>query len=457
MSLEQVKKTTDNEDFEDNSTEAEKRRYIPVPVPDEGIYYGTLGHWSKTVTKNTEAHPAATMRGMMTFVGNAIDRDAVFLLGDSPQFLNTLNLHVGRSNEGRKGTATAPVKRVYKLLKDEDSEKGTDYCPNIHTGGLSTREGLAYRIRDPKIKGDDVIDDGVSDKRLFVIESEFENVLQQGSREGNTLSSALRDAWDGETLAPLTKTNQTTATDPHVSMIAHITPSELLAMLHDRHVTNGFLNRFTIYFAERPKLVPIPIRTDDDIIEKMANTIKGVVDWVRKEKRIITLSNEAEKEYSKLYREAWAKPSTNMIVSSLMQRCATIALRDAALFAVMEESTTITPTHLTAAAYWTDYWKDSVEFIWRDKANLRIDSEGNVRLEKQRIKLCKWLKSQPGQKALRTDVIRKCFNGHISATELDVLLECLELQTPQVVRVEELEKDDKSGTKHEISLVEGES
>lgn len=37
----------------------------------------------------------------------------------------------------------------------------------------------------------------IDDKRLWVVESEFANVLHQGRRDGNTLSAALRDCWDG--------------------------------------------------------------------------------------------------------------------------------------------------------------------------------------------------------------------------------------------------------------------
>ncbi|HHW4684650.1 MAG TPA: hypothetical protein ACQGQG_04850 [Xylella sp.] len=42
----------------------------------------------------------------------------------------------------------------------------------------------------------------IEDKRLWVVESEFSNVLHQGRRDGNTLSAVLRDCWDGVDLTP---------------------------------------------------------------------------------------------------------------------------------------------------------------------------------------------------------------------------------------------------------------
>ena len=77
-----------------------------------------------------------------------------------------------------------------------------------------------------------VIDDGVLDKRLFVIESEFANVLKVMAREGNTLSPVLRRAWDTGDLRTLTKNSPARATGAHISIIGHITRQENRAITH---------------------------------------------------------------------------------------------------------------------------------------------------------------------------------------------------------------------------------
>jgi hypothetical protein len=60
------------------------------------------------------------------------------------------------------------------------------------------------------------LDAGVSDKRAFLVEEEFAGTLKVASREGNNLSAVLRKAWDGDTLAALTKNSPARATNPHI-------------------------------------------------------------------------------------------------------------------------------------------------------------------------------------------------------------------------------------------------
>ncbi len=80
-------------------------------------------------------------------------------------------------------------------------------------------------VRNKKSGGttEEVVDEGVTDKRLLVIEPEFAQVLRAVARHGNTLSSTVRTAWDTGNLATLTKSDPVTATDAHIAIIAHVT------------------------------------------------------------------------------------------------------------------------------------------------------------------------------------------------------------------------------------------
>jgi hypothetical protein len=40
------------------------------------------------------------------------------------------------------------------------------------------------------------VDEGLEDKRLLIVEAELAGVLKVMSREGNTVSSVIRQAWD---------------------------------------------------------------------------------------------------------------------------------------------------------------------------------------------------------------------------------------------------------------------
>ena len=122
-----------------------------------------------------------------------------------------------------KGTSVAGAVRV---LAAADPFFATSHTAS----GLSSGEGLIERVRDAAgDPGDDktfVL--GVDDKRLAIIESEFAAVLSRARREGNVLGQVLRQAWDGGRLQTMTrKTSALVATDPHIVVIGHITPTEL--------------------------------------------------------------------------------------------------------------------------------------------------------------------------------------------------------------------------------------
>jgi hypothetical protein len=59
------------------------------------------------------------------------------------------------------------------------------------------------------------------------LEGEMGATMRAFQRQGNTLSTILRSAWDGSTLEPLTKREKIIAIDPHVCIVAHVTRREL--------------------------------------------------------------------------------------------------------------------------------------------------------------------------------------------------------------------------------------
>jgi hypothetical protein len=364
----------------DPADQAERLRYIAVPEPHPEMLHGRIGVWAQQAAERSEASVIAVFLGLVSYAGIAFGRDASFWLGDTCHHPRLFWLHVGRTARGRKGTSVAPAERLHQALADVDANKErfaethgnakpARMAPAIHAGGLSTREGLAWKIRDPVTTtdpktGDEIVaDSGEPDKRLIAIESEFENVLAQSSRDGNTLSSALRDCWDGRSLAPLTKTNRTTATDPHVGVIAHITPSELLELLKDRQITNGFLNRFLVIWAERDHLVALPKPTPKKNIDQWASELSESIIWVRKNKPEMQLNDDAARLYEVTYLNQWASPSNNDLIAALLERAPAIAIRLSMILAITERSAEITADHLRCAIAWTRYWRASVEYI----------------------------------------------------------------------------------------------
>ncbi|MBK7995243.1 MAG: DUF3987 domain-containing protein [Blastocatellia bacterium] len=101
-----------------------------------------------------------------------------------------------------------------------------------------------------------IIDSGIEDKRLLIIETEFASVLRVLQRDGNTLSAIIREAWDKGDLRIITKNNPAQATQAHISIIGHITPDELRRYIDRTELGNGFANRFLWLCVKRSKLLP---------------------------------------------------------------------------------------------------------------------------------------------------------------------------------------------------------
>jgi hypothetical protein len=98
------------------------------------------------------------------------------------------------------------------------------------------------------------IDPGVTDKRLLLDEREMHRGLAVMQRTGNTLSAMVRDAWDGrEVIESLTKHSQLKVTNPHISIVGHITGDELVEHLERTEIVNGYANRFLLCCVRRGK------------------------------------------------------------------------------------------------------------------------------------------------------------------------------------------------------------
>ncbi|MEO5753428.1 MAG: hypothetical protein ABIR38_01845, partial [Chthoniobacterales bacterium] len=231
----------------------------PAPL-DSAAFHGLAGEIVRMIEPHTEADPAALLFQLLVAAGNIVGRKAYMVADGARHYLNLYGVLVGQTSKGRKGTSW---NQIGNLCERIDLEWRTDHV----TSGLSSGEGVIWNVRDPivttkenkKMPGtyEEVITDGgVIDKRLFLIEGEYANVLKVMSREGNTLSPVIRAAWDGAQLRTLVKNNPARATDAHISIIGHITRDELRRLLSQTEAANGFANRFCWLAVKRSKCLP---------------------------------------------------------------------------------------------------------------------------------------------------------------------------------------------------------
>jgi hypothetical protein len=244
-------------------------------------------------------------------------------------------------------------------------------------GTLSSGEGLAFAVRDAQFKEEPVkqggkptgdmqticTDSGVEDKRLFLVQSEFGAVLKIMAREGNSLSGVLRDAWDGLTLAPMTKANRVRATTPHIGIVAHVTQDELLRNLTDTETVNGFGNRFCWFAVRRSKELPFPGSPPESEVSAVAREIRTVLP-VARACGALTLSASAREEWTDLYHDLSA--DCPGMAGALLGRAEAQVMRLSGLYAVLAGCSVIDRIHLKAAHALWQHGDASTRMIFRD-------------------------------------------------------------------------------------------
>lgn len=374
----------------------------------------------------------------MVALSAGVGRGCYLRLGDDWHHPRIFALHVGRSGRGRKGTAFRLTDRLLKRLE----ENHPDVAFQHHSGGLSSREGLVMMIHDGYAKSmgksaEEV--PAIQDKRLFILESEFVNVLHQAGREGNTLSAALRDAWDGRGIKPAIKHNAVGVSRPHINLWGHITPSELKDCMKARELSNGFANRFLTIWAEQPARHALPPGTPDEVVDsltdRMAEVLRfaGANRFVEHDRRPMRLSESALLLYKALYENQMARPIGERL-AGLLERRAPMLLRIAMLLALTDSTMQIEPHHLQAAMAWVQYWEDSIAFIFataQDEAKAEQTTNAADRIL--------YFLQTHGQ-ATRTELVKDCFNRHTTKDVMDAALDELLKATPPQIEVMALPK-----------------
>src|SRR5262249_5068077 len=131
-----------------------------------------------------------------------------------------------------------------------------------------------------------LVDEGVADKRLLIVEPELAVVLKRMAGDTNSLSSVLRQAWDMGSLRTLTKNSPLRATDAHISIIAHITTEELVTSLTETERATGFGNRFLFMLVRRSKVLAEPDPVPFAELEPLTNKLRYVIDWATPPRRL---------------------------------------------------------------------------------------------------------------------------------------------------------------------------
>jgi hypothetical protein len=381
-------------------------RAWPEPL-QEDAFYGLAGEIVRMIEPHSEADPAALLVQFLVMFGSALGPGPFCLAEATPHAGSLFVVLVGKTSAGAKGTA---YDRVRSLFVDVDPE----WLSNRIQSGLSSGEGLIEPIRD----GDDE-NEGVTDKRLLVYQGEFSSVLAVTAREGNTLSMVLRDAWDGKTLGAMTrKQNAIKCTNPHISIIGHITNRELKAKLTTVDTANGFGNRFLWVCTKRSKSLPEGGHVPFELITRARQRLCQAITKARTIGEM-SRSPEARKLWAEVYEGLRERPDD--LVGDLTARGVAQVLRLSMLYALLDGSAVVEQCHLKAALACQAYVEASCRYIFGE-------ASGDPMMDD----MLRLLRSRPDG-ITRTDIYH-WFGRHVSSERLGGCLQ--ELAAKGLARME---------------------
>lgn len=381
----------------------------PWPDPPESAAYrGPIGAIAEQVSEHTEADPAGILVQLLLGWGNVLGRAPCFYVGATRHGLNEFACMVGPTSSGRKGTGKDVALMVLGYA-DEVWRK-----ERIRSG-LSSGEGLIWEVRDPitkmvpekkngRIIGHhmEVTDQGVDDKRMFVVESEFGGTLKTLTREGNTLSARMRDAWDDGNLRAMTKNNLAQATNAHITIIGHITELELIKHLSETDAANGFANRFLWVSVRRTQLLPRGLVIPAECYEYESKVIRqALLAWRNCPGADIPF--EFTDRFQTLWDELYMGPMNAErpgLLGAILARNASHTKRLACMYAALDSANLVDVHHLESAwALWC--------YCERSAARIYGDNLG----DKDAETLLSALRSNPLGLS-QTEIVHDVFRGH---------------------------------------------
>jgi hypothetical protein len=359
------------EDDHDTGTSWASPLPAEEPWPEMGAeaFHGQAGRIVDALAPHTEADPIALLIHVLVMFGNSVGRRPYYRVGATRHYPVEFGLFAGTTSKGRKGTALNEVEQVFELAAPEWSK-------NCRHSGLSSGEGLIFLVRDAIseqvriVKGGKVSyvtgtkDQGVTDKRALICETEFSGTLAVMQREGSILSRVIRELWDCRpSVQSLTKNAQNRVTNPHVSIIGHVTVDELRSQIDRIQMTNGFCNRFLIAAVKRAQLLPFGGQVPTEQLADLGRRLKQSIELAQRWQEI-PFTAAGKELWEDIYREL-SREQPGLFGAAIARSEAHTA-RLALLYALLDDRRAIDTNHLASALAVWRFAEASARFVFGD-------------------------------------------------------------------------------------------
>jgi hypothetical protein len=314
-------------------------------------FTGLAGDVIDILAPSTEADAAGLLTSFLVGFGAAVG-PGPHVTADGAQHPARLSLVlVGASSRARKGTSWAVVRRVL-------SQASPELISNRVVSGIASGEGLVAELADRE--GDD--------RNVLVIEPEFARLLRTATRSAS-MSALLRQAWDGDDLAVLTRSKPLKVAGASVSLIGHITAEELNRRLDRIEVANGFGNRLLFCWVERAQRLPHGGDLPAEALEMLGLRVWSGIERARTVGRL-SLSDQGRQRWEMFYNAV--DDTISGVVGALTARAEAQVLRLAVTYALLEGSGLIEPRHIEAAEAVWDHCDATVHRVFGNQAHEQV-------------------------------------------------------------------------------------
>jgi hypothetical protein len=317
------------------------------PKLDGAAMHGLAGEIASVIDPHTEADPVGVLVSFLVEFGAHVG-PTPHAVADSAEHPPRLNAAmVGQTAKGRKGSIGQNVGRVTVPADPR-------FAREQRLNGFGSGEALVDAVRGS--------DENGHDPRLLVVEPEFARVLNVARRDGSTLSTIIRQAWDGGRLSVRSRSGTTVADNSHVCVLGHISADELRAKLNETEVAAGFANRFLFVCVKRSKLLPSGGNLDD---ADLAPFVRKFVSFVAQARQvgIMRRTSGAEELWADLY-AGMARDEPGGLLGAVIARDSAQVLRLSVTYALLDGCKSIDIRHVQAAwAVWR-YCRDSAAYIF---------------------------------------------------------------------------------------------
>ena len=317
------------------------------PTLAESAFYGLAGLAVRSLAPHTEADPAAILLQFLAAFGNLVGPAPHCTVGSTRHSLNLFVVLVGESSKARKGTSWRQIAGLFH-------EADPGWVARRVTTTRPTAYGIVHALRDQQ---------PATDRRLFLLAEEFASVLHMLGQRTGQLSPLLRCAWDGGDLSVQNGNRLLHATEAHLSLVAHITESELAHYLSRTEAHNGFANRCLWTSVRRSQSLPDGGALPPDQLSSLARELHRALHWAQSQTELLFHRTPAARE---LWQDRYPALSQGRpdVYGAATSRAEAQVLRLSAIYAALDCSPVVEASHLHAALAVWDYCQASARLFF---------------------------------------------------------------------------------------------